>query len=70
MVIIRHIIVQGIASEVPLGIVGGMPKECVANLDKITTVARSCLCENLTRLAAGKMKQVEEAVRFSLGMER
>jgi len=46
-----------------------MPKECVANLDKITTVARSCLCENLTRLSAGKMKQVEEAVRFSLAMK-
>lgn len=61
--------IRGISSEVPLGIAEGVPKECVANLDTITTIARSCLCENLARLSAGKMKQVEAAVRFSLGME-
>jgi len=61
--------IRGISSEVPLGIGDGMPKECVANLDTITTIARSCLIEHLAGLASGKMKQVEQAIRFSLAME-
>jgi len=61
--------IRSIASEVPLGVVDGLPKECVVNLDTLSTVARSCLIEPLASLSAGKMKQAEEAIRFSLGME-
>ena len=62
---IRHI-----PSEVPLGIDDGMPQECVANLDTITTIPKVCLQNRLTILNAKKMKEVEAAIYFGLGIEQ
>jgi mRNA interferase MazF len=61
---IRHI-----PSEVPLGISDGMPQDCVANLDTITTIPKDCLQSRLTVLSTKKLKEVEAATRFALGME-
>jgi len=61
--------IRSIASEVPVGTADGLPKECVINLDTITTIAKSCLSEPITSLSSIKMKQAEEAIRFSVGME-
>ena len=60
---IRHI-----PSEVPLGIDNGLPKPCVINLDTITTIAKTSLCERVTILNQEKQKDVELALHFVLGM--
>jgi mRNA interferase MazF len=61
--------VRGIPSEVPLGTADGVPQECVANLDTITTIPRECLRSRLTVLNSQKIKEVETAIHFALGME-
>ncbi len=60
--------IRNIPSEVALGIAENLPQDCVANLDTITTIPKDCLKSRLTALDAGKMKEVEAAIRFSLGM--
>ena len=47
-----------------------MPQECVANLDTITTIPKFCLQNRLTILNAKKMKEVEAAIYFGLGIEQ
>ena len=61
--------IRGIPSEVPLGDEDGVPRACVVNLDTITTIAKASLVERLTALSAEKLKAVEEALHFSLGLE-
>ena len=61
--------IRGIPSEVSLGDEDGVPRACVINLDTITTIAKSSLRERLTALSAEKLKAVEEALHFSLGLE-
>ena len=61
---IRHI-----SSEVPLLPEDGLPRECVVNLDTITTIAKKSLQERLVPLSAEKLKAVETALHFALGME-
>ena len=60
---IRHI-----PSEVPLAADDGMPQNCVATLDTITTVPKDCLRNRLVALSSQKMKEVEAAVHFALDM--
>lgn len=62
--------IRGIPSEVPLGPEDGVPRACVVNLDTITTIAKASLRERLTSLSAEKLKAVEAALHFSLGLER
>ena len=61
--------IRGISSEVLLGTADGMPQECVANLDTITTIPRECLRSRLTALNSRKIKEIEAAIHFALGME-
>jgi len=61
--------IRGIPSEVPLGDEDGVPRPCVVNLDTIATIARASLRERLTTLTADKLKEVEKALHFSLGLE-
>jgi mRNA interferase MazF len=62
--------IRGIPSEVSLGDEDGVARACVVNLDTIATIAKASLRERLTILTADKLKAVEEAVHFSLGLER
>jgi mRNA interferase MazF len=62
--------IRGIPSEVPLGPEDGASRACVVKLDTITTIAKASLRERLTTLSAEKLKAVEEALYFSLGLER
>ena len=62
--------IRGIASEVPLGVENRVPKTCVVNLDVINTVAKTCLKEYITTLDVVYMRKIEEALCFSLGIER
>lgn len=62
--------VRGIPVEVPLGPKDGMPRECVANLDAVTTIPKDALRERLTVLSRYKMTAVDAALRFALGLQR
>jgi mRNA interferase MazF len=53
-----------------LGHDDGVPRECVINLDTITTIAKASLRERLTTLGGEKLRAMEEALHFSLGLER
>jgi mRNA-degrading endonuclease toxin of MazEF toxin-antitoxin module len=46
-----------------------MPQDCVANLDTITTIPKDCLRNRLVALSPQKMKEVEAAIHFALGMD-
>ena len=59
-----------ISSEVPLGTDDGMPQDCVANLDTITTIPKDCLQSRITTLTNKKLREIEVAIRFDLGMEQ
>ena len=43
--------IRDIPSEVPLGTDDGLPQDCVANLDTITTIPKDCLRSRLPCLA-------------------
>jgi len=62
--------VRGIPVEVPLGPKDGVPRECVANLDTVTTIPKDALSERLTVLTRSKMAAVEAALRFALGLQK
>lgn len=61
--------IRDIQSEVSLGLEDGLPKQCVVNLDTITTIAKASLSERLTILGHEKIRDVEKALKFALGME-
>jgi mRNA interferase MazF len=60
--------IRNIPSEVLLTKADGMPKDCVINLDTITTIDKSCLHSRLVILSPDKLKEVEDAIHFSLGL--
>ena len=62
--------VRHIPSEVLLGTDDGMPRDCVANLDTMTTIPRDCLCDRLIALSTQKVKEIDAAIRFALGLEQ
>src|SRR4030067_1606110 len=62
--------IRSISSEVPLGPADGLPQDCVVNLDTITTIPKDCLRNRLTMLEAKKLKEVEVAICFALGIEQ
>jgi len=49
---------------VSLGREDGLPKECVANVDTVTTIPKSDLVERISFLDAHKVMELERAVRF------
>lgn len=61
--------IRSIPAEVLLTTEDGMPQQCVANLDIITTIPKDCLRSRLTTLSPGKLKEVEAAIRFVMGLE-
>jgi mRNA interferase MazF len=62
--------VRGIPVEVGLGPKDGMPRECVVNLDTVTTIPKDALRERLAVLSRPKMAAVDRALRFALGLQR
>ena len=61
--------IRNIPAEVPLDIEDGVPHECVANLDTITTIPKDCLRSRITTLNPQKLKEVEAAIHFVFGIE-
>jgi mRNA interferase MazF len=62
--------VRGIPVEVALGPKDGMPRECVANLDTVTTIPKDALRERLTVLSRSKIIAFDAALRFALGLQK
>lgn len=60
---------RGIPVEVVIGPKDGMPRECVINLDTITTIPKDVLTERLTQLSKSRMAAVDRALKFALGLE-
>ena len=61
--------IRGIPTEVPLGAGDGLPRECVVNLDTITTIPKISLAERISVLRDEKLVAVEQALRFALGLK-
>ena len=60
--------IRRIRSEVALGPEDGLNRNCVANLDSITTVPKASLQQRVTSLSAEKVRAVDAAIRFALGL--
>ena len=61
--------IRGIPVEVPLGKEDGLPKACVANLDSLVTIPKARLRRRVARLEGRKLRAVEQALRFALGID-
>ena len=61
--------IRGFLVEVKLGRTEGLPRDCVVNCDWLVTVAKVDLIERAGRLSAAKLRQVDDALRFALGLD-
>ena len=57
-------------TEVELGPEDGLPQSSVANLDVIITESKGYLRERITDLGPGKLRAVDAALHFALGLHR
>jgi mRNA interferase MazF len=62
--------IRGIAAEVPLTVEDGMSQACVVNLDVITTIPKDCLRSRYAILNRIKLKEIEPALHFALGLDQ
>ena len=61
-------VIRGIPSEVSLGPRDGLPRPCVVNTDNLVTIPRALLETRIAALSAAKTEQLDDALRFSLGL--
>ncbi len=59
--------VRDIASEVRLGPIKGLPKECVANCDNLRMVAKASLTKQVGRVDPTRWIEVKRAMGAALG---
>ena len=62
--------IRGIASEVPLGKREGLPRKCVANADNVVTIPKVWLESCVGPLTPEKLATLDDAMMFSLGLNR
>ena len=62
--------VRDVPSEVSLGPVDGMPRDCAVNLHHVQTVPKHRIGGLITTLAAPRMADVRSALLFALGFDR
>jgi mRNA interferase MazF len=60
--------IRDIPVEVRLGPLQGIPRECVANLDEVQTIHKDRLTRQLTILPPEVMAQIDQALKFALGL--
>jgi len=60
--------IRGTPVEVVLGPDDGLPKRCVANLDTIVTIRKELLIERIALLQKDKIDQINNAIKFALGL--
>lgn len=61
--------IRDIPVEVRLGVSDGLPTECVVNLDTIITIRKNILKDMISELDAGKMNEVNNAIKFALSLK-
>src|SRR5438309_3911357 len=61
--------VRMIASHVPVGRDEGLDREGAINCDSLSTVHRSQLRQRLSVLRPSKVAEVDDALRYSLGLD-
>ncbi len=60
--------IRDIPSEVLLSSADGMDRDCAVNLDHVQTVSRGKIGALITTLSHVQMRQVREAIHFSLDL--
>lgn len=60
--------IRGIPSEVTLGPAEGLPRECVANLDTLTTINKARLEQLVCALSPDRLEAVNSALRYAVGL--
>ena len=61
--------IRNIPVEVFLDKKDGLPHPCVVNLDTVTTIRKSILTERICALRQEKIKAIDQALKFALGLE-
>ena len=61
--------IRGYAVEVKVGKREGLQRECVINCDWLVTLPKEDLLERVGILGSSKLKQLDDALRFALGLE-
>lgn len=61
--------IRGYAVEVKVGTGEGLPRTGVINCDWLVTLPKSDLLERAGRLSAAKMRQLDDALGFALGLD-
>ena len=61
--------IRGIPAEVRLGSDDGLSQESVANLDTIMTIPKSSIQDYIASLSLEKLRAVDEAIHFALGLQ-
>lgn len=60
---------RGLPTEVEVGPEDGLPRPCVVNLDVLATESKRRLAERITALSPEKLRAVDAALKFALGLE-
>ena len=61
--------VRGFSVEVRVGKREGLPRAGVINCDWLVTIPKSALRERIGSLSAAKQEQLDDALRFALGLD-
>jgi mRNA interferase MazF len=61
--------IRGYSVEVRVGSREGLPRSSVVNCDWLVTLPKARLERRLGALSAGKLRQLDDALRFALGLE-
>ncbi len=61
--------VRRLPVEVPLGPDDGLPQTSAANLDSMLTVSKSSIDRYISSLSVDKLRAVDAAIHFALGLE-
>ena len=62
--------IRGIRAEVALGPEDGLPRNCAVNLDRMTTIPKNSLQRYIVDLGPEKLRAVDSAIRFALGLDK
>jgi mRNA interferase MazF len=61
--------VREYAVEVKVGKQEGLPRSCVINCDWLVTLPKSDLVERAGTLSSAKLRELDDALRFALGLD-
>lgn len=61
--------IRGYSVEVRLGRREGLPRPCVVNCDWLVTVPKGALVSRAGALSSAKLAQLDDALRFALGLD-